>query len=106
VRWTYDDLEGVKMHHMFFVHETGLKPQLSFECCDSKNNSLLCLGKINMGVTCRVLPWAQVDRKQFQGSFFNPCSKGENKKIKKQPWSTKGSKQQATVTFQPPAFLS
>jgi hypothetical protein len=45
MRWTCDDLKGVKMHHMLVARETGPKRQLSFECCDSKNNSLLSLGK-------------------------------------------------------------
>jgi hypothetical protein len=98
------------MHHMLFAHETGPKRQLCFECCDSKNNSLLCSGKTNMGVTCDVLPCAhapaEVDCKQFQGSFFNPRSRGKIKNIRKRPWLTKRSEQQATVTFQPPAFLS
>jgi hypothetical protein len=43
------------MHHMLFAYETGPKRQLSFECSHSKNNSLLCLGKTSMGVTCDVL---------------------------------------------------
>jgi hypothetical protein len=73
VRWTYDDSEGVKMHHMLCAGETEPKRHLSFECCDSKNNILLCLGKTNMGVTCGIMTCAWVDREQFQDSFFNPA---------------------------------
>jgi hypothetical protein len=55
LRLTCDDSEVVKMHHTLFACETGPKQQLSFECFDSKNNNLLCLGKTSMGVTCDVL---------------------------------------------------
>jgi hypothetical protein len=42
------------MHHMLFACETGPKRQLSFECSHSKNDNLLCSGKMSMGVTCDV----------------------------------------------------
>jgi hypothetical protein len=99
------------MHHMLFAHMTGPKRQLSFECSHSKNDNLLCLGKMSMGVTCDVLRTMHAGGlRAISSFFFQPLRPQEklktHKNIKKRPWSTEESEEQATVTFQPPGFLS
>jgi hypothetical protein len=94
------------MHHMLFACETGPKQQLSFECCDSKNDNLLCSGKTSMGVQCSTHHAGRWIASNFKVLFSTLAATGKIKDIKKRPWSTEGSEQQATVTFQPPAFLS
>jgi hypothetical protein len=99
------------MHHVIFACETGPKRQLSFECSHSKNDNLLCSGKTSMGVTCDVLRAMRLGGlRAISRFFFQPWRPREKlktcKNMKKRPWSTEGSEEQATLTFQPPGSLS
>jgi hypothetical protein len=67
------------MHHMLFDHETGPKRQLSFECCDSKNDNLLCLGKTSMGdMQCSAMRVGGL--RAFSRFFFQPSQPREKLK--------------------------